>query len=190
MPLYNVKYSDITTPVLNYMLNNCQNLDGRFDSIPLCFKEGYSITVNQSHTWSKKSKNFKGCQYTPIYRYTIQGKVIKKYTAAQVRQDFTSKFNTSDAIVPNHQFYELLINLINYASSRMAIFSSQFSQNTNYLAYVMENTVTHPMDDPHPPLVTATTTEDLLTYLTQMLNSNVYNVVCQYKYEYISDRAF
>lgn len=59
MPLYNVKYSDITTPVLNYMLNNCQNLDSRFDSIPLCFKAGYSITVNQSHTWNKKGRKLK-----------------------------------------------------------------------------------------------------------------------------------
>lgn len=135
MSLPVVSYQTIINQLKRWILSNCYNFDTTVANLPAEFKAGYASSQRFAGNDTANSN----------YRVAISSAVPVFSSSVFETQltEFMTKVNLSDKLSSNvveSEFFDLVLNLISFCSTKLNFASSQFNSN-KYLIYNGNNTV-------------------------------------------------
>lgn len=132
-----ITYSNITTTMLNKLIAMCANINN-FGSIDACFKSGFSVNVNVSHTYNAPGSGGR-VEYVPISNYTLTGHAVPQQSAANLTNDYNAfiaklGLDLNAKCTVNGMFY-LLENIVEFAKSNIFFATSIYTGN-KWVVYI------------------------------------------------------
>lgn len=180
MPLQNITYQTLTDIALNYILNNCANIDSKFSSMAAEFKAGYHQNVRYAGQ----------ADFYSYYDITIS-RYVSKISSTTVRNDFTAflqrvGLNTKlTENVSEKEYIDVINNLVNFCSTKCCYTVSQFSKN-KYLIYYNNTNFLHTYiisEAIGKKLAAAQDVNDILINLIDTINQTLRVIPCKYTFK-------
>lgn len=176
MLLNDITYNTVINTVKNWIKNNCINI-ANWNSIPACFKQGYSNTTVISGNGTIQST----CTIN-IVKYVSQ---VSGTTVDTDINNFLNNIGLSNKLnenIDNSEFINFINNIVNFCATRLCFTVSQYSEN-KYLIY-SNLSVTIPkiaMNDFEDfKLTESTDVIEILKCLEDILNKNIRTIPCTY----------
>lgn len=128
MPIKSITYNTVTESIKNWIKTNSINI-ANWNSIPTCFKQGYSNTYQIAGNETINSN----CTAT-IVKYITQSTTNAVDTDFNTFLTYLNIKNNLNSQLPGSEFINFINNIINFCSIKLCFVVSQFSENS-YLIY-------------------------------------------------------
>ena len=179
MSLPTITYNELAQIVLSYMYNNTMNVDSRYNSLPACFRPGYSF------------QNSYGADQVYSYIRVNINRAIQRVSSSTITSDFnnflnTYKMSTVANISIQDTWYPLYVgNLISFISTKGAFAVSQFDTrkffiyNTSVSTYLNAKVIGN---TPGLDIISENDINDVLKLLTEPTNQIFRLIPCTYTF--------
>lgn len=178
MSLPVVSYQTIINQLKSWILSNCYNFDTTTAKLPAAFKAGYA-----------SSKRFAGNNTANSnYKVAISSPVPIFSTSVFETQltEFLPEVNLSDKLSSNvveSEFFDLVLNLISFCSTKLNFASSQFNSNKYLIyngSYTVYTSIYQISSLEKEKLIKADDYTNLLDQILKVSKQNIRTFTCKY----------